>query len=120
MRFRRSSNDEAPRRSSAGRSPRPARPGRRTSPSTDRWPAGTWRAIDLAAERVSGVWGPTLSAFAKATADRRSFSGCWSGSASLEHEGIGANVLGDPRVALTWLVNELSQLGLTLRAGQVV
>jgi 2-keto-4-pentenoate hydratase len=38
----------------------------------------------------------------------------------LEREGIGANVLGDPRVALAWLVNELSKLGLTLRAGQVV
>ncbi|MSP05006.1 MAG: hydratase [Acetobacteraceae bacterium] len=36
------------------------------------------------------------------------------------HGGIGRNVLGDPRVALTWLVNELSQHGLTLRAGQVV
>jgi 2-keto-4-pentenoate hydratase len=34
--------------------------------------------------------------------------------------GSGANVLGDPRVALTWLVNELSSLGITLRAGQVV
>ena len=35
-------------------------------------------------------------------------------------EGRGANVLGDPRVALTWLVNELSGLGLTLKAGEVV
>jgi 2-keto-4-pentenoate hydratase len=35
-------------------------------------------------------------------------------------EGKGANVLGDPRVALTWLVNELSGLGIILRAGQVV
>ena len=34
--------------------------------------------------------------------------------------GHGKNVLGDPRIALTWLVNELRQLGLTLRAGQVV
>lgn len=25
-----------------------------------------------------------------------------------------------PRLALTWLANELSQLGITLRAGQVV
>jgi 2-keto-4-pentenoate hydratase len=37
-----------------------------------------------------------------------------------EREGKGANVLGDPRGALTWLVNELSALGITLRAGQVV
>jgi len=34
--------------------------------------------------------------------------------------GKGEAVLGDPRDALTWLVNELSQLGVTLRAGQVV
>jgi 2-keto-4-pentenoate hydratase len=38
----------------------------------------------------------------------------------LQRDGLGANVLGDPRVALTWLVNELSGLGLTLRAGEVV
>jgi len=57
----------------------------------------TWRSIDLAAHRVSG-----------SVVER------------LEREGIGANVLGDPRQALTWLVNELSMLGLTLRAGQVV
>jgi len=36
------------------------------------------------------------------------------------HIGHGKNVLGDPRVALAWLANELRQLGLTLRAGQVV
>ena len=34
--------------------------------------------------------------------------------------GHGKNVLGDPRVALAWLANELSQLGVTLRAGQIV
>lgn len=34
--------------------------------------------------------------------------------------GKGGNVLGDPRIALTWLANELSSLGVTLRAGQVV
>jgi 2-keto-4-pentenoate hydratase len=34
--------------------------------------------------------------------------------------GHGKNVLGDPRVALAWLANELSQLGETLKAGQVV
>ena len=34
--------------------------------------------------------------------------------------GHGKNVLGDPRSALTWLANELSQLGITLRAGQIV
>jgi len=35
-------------------------------------------------------------------------------------EGIGANVLGDPRIALTWLANQLSSLGITLQKGQVV
>jgi 2-keto-4-pentenoate hydratase len=34
--------------------------------------------------------------------------------------GYGKNVLGDPRIALTWLANELSQLGVTLRTGQIV
>lgn len=35
-------------------------------------------------------------------------------------EGTGANVLGDPRVALTWLANTLSRLGTPLSAGEVV
>lgn len=34
--------------------------------------------------------------------------------------GHGKNVLGDPRLALAWCANELRQLGLTLRAGEVV
>ncbi len=34
--------------------------------------------------------------------------------------GHGKNVLGDPRVALAWLANELRELGLTLKAGEVV
>ena len=38
----------------------------------------------------------------------------------LARDGVGANVLGDPRIALTWVANELSSLGITLRAGQVV
>ena len=38
----------------------------------------------------------------------------------LARDGVGANVLGDPRIALAWLANELSSLGITLRAGQVV
>jgi 2-keto-4-pentenoate hydratase len=56
-----------------------------------------WRAADLAAHAVEGrVNGgaPVL--------------------------GAGANVLGHPVVALTWLVNELSGLGLTLQPGQIV
>lgn len=56
-----------------------------------------WRELDLAAHRVTGR-----------VAGR------------LEREGSGANVLGDPRIALTWLANELSRHGLTLGAGQVV
>jgi 2-keto-4-pentenoate hydratase len=36
------------------------------------------------------------------------------------HVGHGRNVLGDPRVALAWLANELRALGITLRAGEVV
>jgi 2-keto-4-pentenoate hydratase len=37
-----------------------------------------------------------------------------------QYIGHGKNVLGDPRVALAWLVNELRELKLTLRAGEVV
>ncbi len=55
-----------------------------------------WRTLDLAAHRVNATAG------------------------ALTREGIGANVLGDPRVALAWLVNELSGLGLALGAGEVV
>ncbi len=56
-----------------------------------------WRSLDLASYRVH------------ATVKGR-----------YERDGIGANVLGDPRLALAWLVNELSGLGLTLTRGQVV
>jgi len=62
-------------------------------------PAATfeWRTRDLAAHAVSAdVVGKS------------------------RHEGHGHNALGDPRVALAWLVNELSGLGLTLHAGEVV
>jgi 2-keto-4-pentenoate hydratase len=38
----------------------------------------------------------------------------------LERTGLGANVLGDPRIALAWLANELSSIGVTLKAGEVV
>lgn len=34
--------------------------------------------------------------------------------------GYGRNVLGDPRVALTWIVNELANLGIPMHAGQFV
>jgi 2-keto-4-pentenoate hydratase len=35
-------------------------------------------------------------------------------------EGAGANVLGDPRLALAWLVNEVSSLGITIAPGELV
>ena len=56
-----------------------------------------WRGLDLVAHSVRGR-----------------------ASGLPEREGRGANVLGDPLVALTWLVNELSGVGVTLSAGQVV
>jgi 2-keto-4-pentenoate hydratase len=56
-----------------------------------------WRSIDLASHPVIGrVEG------------------------KIEQEGSGANVLGDPRIALTWLANELSRLGIMLQKGQTV
>lgn len=41
-------------------------------------------------------------------------------SGKSQHQGNGAAVLGDPRIALTWIVNELSGLGIALQPGQVV
>lgn len=55
-----------------------------------------WRAIDLIEERP-----------------RIDLSG-------QQYVGHGKNVLGDPRLALAWLANELRALGLTLHAGEVV
>jgi 2-keto-4-pentenoate hydratase len=55
-----------------------------------------WRALDLVAER------PVIRL---------------RGESFIGH---GKNVLGDPLLALTWLANELRQLGITLRAGQIV
>jgi 2-keto-4-pentenoate hydratase len=34
--------------------------------------------------------------------------------------GIGANALGDPRIALVWIANELSSQGIGLGAGQTI
>ena len=39
---------------------------------------------------------------------------------ALAAKGIGANVLGDPRVALTWIANELRTQGIGLGAGETV
>jgi len=61
-------------------------------------PAATsdWRALDLVEER------PVITMRGQ------------------QFIGHGKNVLGDPRLALTWLANELRQLGVTLKAGRVV
>ena len=58
---------------------------------------GDWRSLDLAAHR-----------------------GHVSRNGAPAGEGIGANVLGSPVTALTWLANELSRHGMTLAAGHVV
>jgi 2-keto-4-pentenoate hydratase len=58
--------------------------------------AANWRSLDLVEEK------PVI------TLRGRQFTG------------HGKNVLGDPRIALTWLANELRDIGLTLRAGQIV
>jgi 2-keto-4-pentenoate hydratase len=55
-----------------------------------------WRGMDLAAHPVRGSVDGAVA------------------------EGRGANALGDPRLALAWLANELSGLGVTLAADQVV
>jgi len=57
----------------------------------------SWRRIDLAAHVV-----------------RAEVAGRY------DREGSGSNVLGDPRIALTWIANELSRFGVPLAAGQVV
>ena len=60
-----------------------------------------WRALDLSTHAVH------------ARVDQGARLQC-------TREGTGANVLGDPRIALTWLVNQLSSLGIALHKGQVV
>lgn len=56
-----------------------------------------WRESDLAQHQVDGYRNGELTS-----------------------RGIGANVLGDPLVALTWIANELSRFGEGLKAGQTV
>lgn len=60
-----------------------------------------WRTIDLSRHAVTGKV-------------RTAGGDCWT------REGVGAAVLGDPRIALTWLANRLSALGLTLKAGEII
>ena len=57
-----------------------------------------WRAMDLAAHPVSGT-----------IAGR-----------DVRHDGKGANVLGGPLIAMTWIANELSRIGIGLKAGEIV
>ena len=59
--------------------------------------AADWRDLDLSRHAVSGHVAGRCS-----------------------REGSGGNVLGDPRIALTWLVNELSGLGIGANAGELV
>ena len=56
-----------------------------------------WRDVDLGQHKVDGYRNGQLSS-----------------------SGTGANVLGDPRIALAWIANELPQFGEGLLAGQVV
>jgi len=56
-----------------------------------------WRGIDLVGHQVCAVDGE-----------------------GRQHAGSGVNVLGDPLLALTWIANELSSIGVALAAGQVV
>jgi 2-keto-4-pentenoate hydratase len=58
-----------------------------------------WRTLDLAAHRVHAT---------VRGAD---------GQLRFTREGEGRALLGDPRIALTWLANQLSALGIGLRAG---
>lgn len=62
---------------------------------------GEWRTIDLASHAVQG----------------RVDGGSGIGTV---HDGCGANVLGDPRIALAWIANELRLHGTTLGADQIV
>lgn len=58
-----------------------------------------WRTVDLAAHRVHA---------SVIAAD---------GQPRYSRDGEGRALLGDPRIALTWLANELSAMGIGLRAG---
>ena len=56
-----------------------------------------WRSLDLAAQHVRAVNNGRVAA-----------------------QGTGANVLGDPRIALTWIATHLSQRGIGLKKGDIV
>ena len=73
----------------------PTMPARISSSSVPPTPS-KWRALDLVEQK------PVITLRGK------------------QYTGHGKNVLGDPLIALTWLANELRELGLTLKAGEVV
>lgn len=58
--------------------------------------AADWRSIDLANHPATGHV-----------------------AGKIERDGTGANVLGDPRIALAWLVNEVSALGIGVKSGEL-
>jgi len=60
-----------------------------------------WRALDLSRHDVRGILTDATGAAHTIT-------------------GSGSNALGDPRIALTWLANEASRIGIGLRAGETV
>ena len=39
---------------------------------------------------------------------------------NLSHDGVGSNVLGGPLIALTWLINEMSQNNITIQKGMII
>ena len=41
-------------------------------------------------------------------------------NSKFSYQGVGSNVLGDPRIALTWLVNELSQNNIVLEKDMII
>ena len=85
-------------------------------------PAATadWPALDLVEHRVTGTVGRPLEGRHEPAVTGIVGPPFMGGQPGLTREGKGANVLGDPRVALAWLANELSSLGIPLKAGQVV
>jgi 2-keto-4-pentenoate hydratase len=56
-----------------------------------------WRRLDLSVQKVRALKNGALFA-----------------------EGVGANALGDPRIALTWIANHLSRRGIGLKEGDVI
>lgn len=56
-----------------------------------------WRRLDLSVQKVRALKNGALFA-----------------------EGVGANALGDPRIALTWIANHLSQRGIGLKEGDII